>query len=449
MPLLPKWLHSYRFLPRSLVCFALGQFLINLINTAQFLLLNLFLKENGMDDPAIAALSSKRFLATFLLAVPAGLWLRGRPLRRPLIVSGILFPLAALGGLEAARMGWIGWAGASFVAMGFAGLVLHVASLPMSMRLAPPERVSEALSLLFSTWAAAAICGGALASFLQWLGVVSLGPLQITFDVHATLLILTLAGFGASWFFWKLPDAPPRGPKMRAWSVPAQDRKLLARVLVPSVCIAVGAGLSIQFLNLFFSHVHGMSPATYAMIGTLGSVLVLFAGLMVPEVKRRFGWKGAILGVQSLAVVMLLLLGFTEIWSAAAWALPLAVTLFVLRQPLMSMAGPATSELTLAYAGPRNHELVSACQGAIWSGSWWVAALIFQAMRAQDVPYWVIFTATAVLYAIGTGAYLGLIRHVEQQGSGEAGLKSAEAGDRDHQDREQQGEIGKNTEQIE
>ena len=67
--------------------FAAGVFLINLINTAQFLLLNLFLKSRGLDDPAIAALTSHRFLATFFLALPAGLWLRGRPLRLPLLIG--------------------------------------------------------------------------------------------------------------------------------------------------------------------------------------------------------------------------------------------------------------------------------------------------------------------------------------------------------------------------
>ncbi len=74
-------------MPRPVFLFAAGQFLINLITTAQFLLLNLYRKERGLDDPAIAALGSQRFVATLFLAIPAGLWLRGQPLKVPLLIG--------------------------------------------------------------------------------------------------------------------------------------------------------------------------------------------------------------------------------------------------------------------------------------------------------------------------------------------------------------------------
>ena len=114
MPRLPAWLERYRALPRGVHVFAAGQFLINLIQTAQFLLLNLFLKDRGLDDPSIAALTSQRFVATFFLAIPAGLWLRGRPLRWPLILGATLFPLMALASLETVRCGAMTAASACF-----------------------------------------------------------------------------------------------------------------------------------------------------------------------------------------------------------------------------------------------------------------------------------------------------------------------------------------------
>ena len=421
MPRLPGWIERYRTLPRCVVVFVAAQFLINLINTAQFLLLNLFLKNCGLGDPAIAALTSQRFVATFLLAIPAGLWLRGRPLRLPLILGSIGFPLTALAALEASRLGAIPVASACFVAMGFTGLVLNVASLPMVLRMAPPQASSEALSLLFSTWAAASICGGVFASVLQGIGAVELAGHRWVLDEHAALLLLTLAGFGAPFLFARLPDPVPAAPAVRRhWlHVHRADRPLLLRALVPSLCIATGAGLSIQFLNLFFSHVHQLDSARYAAFGATSSVLVLLAGLIVPEVRRRLGWRGTILGVQFVAVVLLATLGLTELWRGAAWALPLAVVLFIVRQPLMSMAAPATSELSMAYVGERNRELMSACNGAVWSGSWWLAARSFEILRAHEIPYWQIFLMTSVLYFLGTVSYLVLIRGVEAAGGSE------------------------------
>ena len=415
MARLPAWLDQYRRLPKGVLLFVGGQFLINLINTAQFLLLNLFLKDSGLDDPAIAALTSQRFVAALFLALPAGLWLRGRPLRRPLLLGSVLFPLTALAALEASRVGALTLASGCFLAMGFAGLMLNVASLPMALRLAPSHQASETLSLLFATWAAASICGGVLSSVLQAIGRIDIGPWHVLLDEHATLLVLTLGGLGAPFLYARLPDPVPADRAARHWlHVQRADWPVLARALIPTLCIATGAGLSIQFLNLFFRSVHQLDAASYSAFGAVSSVLVLLAGLLVPEVKRRLGWRGAILGVQSVAVVLLAALGLTELWKDAAWALPVAVGLFIFRQPLMSMAGPATSELTMTYVGERNRELVSACNGAIWSGAWWLAARAFEVLRSRHIPYWQVFLTTAVLYLVGTLAYLTLIRAVER-----------------------------------
>jgi len=430
MPRLPAWLERYRALPRGVHVFAAGQFLINLIQTAQFLLLNLFLKHRGLDDPSIAALTSQRFVATFFLAIPAGLWLRGRPLRWPLILGATLFPLMALAALETVRCGAMTAASACFLAMGFATLILNVANLPMAMRLAPTHQASEAISLLFATWAAASICGGLVASVLQGIGSIDVGGLQVVFNEYSTLLLLTLAGFGAPFLFARLPDpgtavqAPPHWLHVHRGDLP-----VLLHTLLPTLCIATGAGLSIQFLNLFFDSVFHLSAARFSALGSASNVLVLIAGLIVPEVRRRFGWRGAIIGVQSVAVILLATMGFTELWKHAAWALPVAVLCFVVRQPLMSMAGPSISELTMTYVGERNRELMSACNGAVWSGSWWLAARVFQLLRSRDLPYWQIFLTTSALYLIGTLFYLYLIRIVDRRADHAAPPPAAPAPD--------------------
>ena len=418
MPRVPEWLAKYRLLPKCVLQFAAAQFLINLTHAGQFLLLNLFLKARGLDDPAIAALTSHRFLATFFLALPAGLWLRGKPLRKPLIISAVLFSLTALAALETVQYGQMEAASACFLAMGFASLVLNVANLPMMMRLVPAHQSSEALSLLFATWGAASICGGVMSSILQSVGHFDAGTLHLVFNEHSTLLILTLAGFGVPFLYARLPDPVSAEKSTRHWfHVHRADFPVLLRVLVPSVCIATGAGLSIQFLNLFFSNVYHLESAKYSMFGSVSYVLMFVTGLVVPEVRRRLGWRGAILGVQSAAVVLLAIMGLTELWKDAAWALPVALACFIIRQPLMNMAGPSTSELSMSYVGQRNRELMSACNGAIWSGAWWLAARVFELLRSHHLPYWQVFLTTAALYLVGTYSYSGLIQVVERRES--------------------------------
>lgn len=419
MSYLPRWLQHYGDLPKSVLLFSAGQFLINLINTAQFLLLNLFLKSHHLDDPAIAALTSQRFVATFVLAIPAGLWLRGRCLRWPMIIAAVFFPLTALASLEAVRFDSMSAASWCFLAMGLAGLVLNVASLPMVLRMVRPEKSGEALSLLFATWAAASICGGVLSSILQGIGGIDAFGQHWVLDEYATLLVLTIAGFGAPFLFARLPDPPPESQQVRHWlHMHKEDFPILLRALLPSLVIATGAGLSIQFLNLFFHSVHSVSSSHYSAYGSISNVLVLLTGLMVPEIRRRYGWRGAIIGVQTMAVGLLIVMGLTELWRGLLWAMPLAVGCFIVRQPLMSMAGPAISELTMSYVGERNRELVSAFNGAIWSGAWWLAARVFQVLRSYEVPYWAVFLCTAFLYLIGMLFYLKLIRAMDRRDDG-------------------------------
>jgi hypothetical protein len=354
-------------------------------------------------------------VATFFLAIPAGLWLRRQRLRWPLVIGAALFPLMALASLETVRHDAMTAASACFLLMGFAGLILNVASLPLTLRMVSAEQTSEALSLLFATWAAASIGGGLVSSVLQGIGQLSLFGLTLRFDEYTTLLLLTVAGFGAPFIYARLPDPPPAADTGRHWlHVRRDDFPVLFRALAPGLCIATGAGLSIQFLNLFFSAVHRVEAWEYSAYGTVSNVLVLIAGLIVPEVKRRFGWRGAIIGVQGMAVLLLAAMGLTELWAAAVWALPVAVLCFIIRQPLMSMAAPAISELTMTYVGERNRELMSACNGAIWSGAWWLAARVFQALRAANMPYWVVFIATSVLYLAGVLCYLLIIREMDR-----------------------------------
>ena len=61
----------------------------------------------------------------------------------------------------------------------------------MFLRLVPEEQSSVALSLVFASWAAASVCGGALSTGLQSLGQIDVGGIHVVFNEYATLLVLT------------------------------------------------------------------------------------------------------------------------------------------------------------------------------------------------------------------------------------------------------------------
>lgn len=198
-------------------------------------------------------------------------------------------------------------------------------------------------------------------------------------------------------------DSHARAPAGADWG-------RIARALVPSFIIAVGAGLTIQFMNLFFYAVFGLGFDQFSLLGAGASLLATLAVLGVPRIKARHGYRGSITVSQSLAVLALVGLATTEFAAPAPWALALAVFLYSIRQPLMNMANPMTTELTMYYVGEHNREMTSALTGAIWSGSWFFSALIFGLLRAREVPYAHIFYLTAALYAAGVYGFHLLIR---------------------------------------
>jgi hypothetical protein len=105
----------------------------------------------------------------------------------------------------------------------------------------------------------------------------------------------------------------------------------------------------------------------------------------------------------------------TEWYNHTTIGLVVAMVTFTLRQPLMNMAGPMTSELTLNYVGERNREMISAINASIWSGCWFVSAKIFSVLREAGVAYSNIIFITVGFYIIGVAWYYGLIKAHEKK----------------------------------
>jgi hypothetical protein len=208
----------------------------------------------------------------------------------------------------------------------------------------------------------------------------------------------------------QIPEAKPvfKGSVKADWNI-------IIRALVPTLIIAVGAGFTIPFISLFFANVHGMSTAHINAVNVLASFLVALGALMVPNIKKAIGYKIAIPTTQSFAIIALVLMATTQFYSQLNISVYIAIGCYLLRQPLMNMAGPMTSDVVMNYVGKRNQEIVSALTAAIWSGSWFFSGLFFGILRNQGVIYVNIFLITAVLYSIGVVWYYLLVRDFEKR----------------------------------
>ncbi len=389
-------------------------FLIHLINGAFVLILNIYLRTKGYADDQIAQFNSFRFLGILLFAFPLGIYIKGKALRPFFLASSLLVPACSLFLLLSIESGNETRITIGFLLWGLSFMILSVCGLPYIMRAAPEEVVSEAISLNFSMWSLAAIVSGTIINILSRMGSIEIADhLFILDEFHIMIFIIGLSSLSIL-LVLLMKEAKPRSASshfLNNFKVLRSDYdwKLIRRVLFPNMLIAVGAGLTIPFVNLFFNSVFKLDSEHFSLIGAITAGIVFLSTLVIPIIRRRFGFKVAILIPQSLAIFFLIVLAFTQIASAYSWAIYLAIAAFMLRQPLMNMAGPVTSELGMKYVGPRNQELISAMSSSIWSASWFISSKVFQVLRRMDLEYYQIFFITAGLYAIGVGFYYLLI----------------------------------------
>ena len=191
------------------------------------------------------------------------------------------------------------------------------------------------------------------------------------------------------------------------------DWKIIFKAISPLILISIGAGLTIPFVNLFFNSIFGFTSSTFSLMSSFTAMLVFIFSLLVPTLRKKYGYWMTIVLVQSLAIICLVIMSSTEIYATHTSAVVIAVSAYIFRQPLMHMAHPASNELMMNYVGKNNQELISALSSSLWSASWFISAKIFEWLRLLEFRYFEIFLITAFLYAIGVILYGFLIREYE------------------------------------
>ncbi len=383
-----------------------AEFFIQLIGAAFFLILNIYLAKKGFSDPEIANFISYRFLAVMLLAFPLGIYIKGKPLKPFFMIGGLGVPIVAIVLILLVHYGWYQYLPALFILWGVVFTLFQVCSLPYLMRNTIIENQSHAISLNYATNSFGTIFSGFI--------IFGAGQFMREFDEGKILLGISILGFIGVYYVLKMKVDVVESVKERLqWK--SYDWVLLMKAIFPTLIIAVGAGLTIPFINLFFFHNFQIDSSGFAVIGGIASILVAILSLLVPNLKSKLGFQKGITYVQTIAVIALVVLATTEFFKDYWWGLPLAIMCYWVRTPLMNMAAPMTSELTMNYVGAKNQEMLSAIVAAIWSGSWFFSSQIFRFLKAEGLPYAHIFYITAVLYAFGVFMYSLLIKDYERK----------------------------------
>ncbi|HET6245112.1 MAG: MFS transporter [Bacteroidetes bacterium] len=392
---------QYKKLEKHIFSLIFAELFIQMINSAFLLIMLVFMQKEGYSDHQSADFISYRFLGTLLLAFPMGLFIKGRKIKPVFIFASLSIPIFSLlivYGIHY-HVSWLLYVSQVLWGIGF--LCFQITALPFILRNAKQDTHTEAISLSFATYSFGGISSGVLIFLLS-----TLNP--VFFDEMLILQIIAGLGFISIFFIMRIDieeNITEEPLNLKKLNLGDFDWKIIAKAMFPVFVIATGAGLTIPFIGIFFFNVHGVDSHEFAIYGSISAVLVAIGALLVPQIKARFGYMLAVPATQTVAVLALVVLATTELFAAWALAVPIAILCYVIRQPLMNMAGPMTSEVMMNYVGPKNREITSALTSTIWSGSWYISSRIFKILRENGIAYVKVFMITAVLYGLGIFLY--------------------------------------------
>ena len=409
-------LRSYTNLPRNIHLLFLLEFSLSLIHVAFILILNIYLRKQGFSDPEIASFNSLRFVGALAFALPLGIYIRGKKLKPFFKVASLMVPFTSAMIIEAIHFSIVPMIQLSFLLWGVGMMLMRVCSLPFIIRNTSTDNSTEALSLSAATWSLSTIFSGLLISGLDWISNLKILDYIITFNEYGILWTITLIGMCSYIFSKKINEESYQNDEKRndIFSLHRiYDWKIIFKAISPLILISIGAGLTIPFVNLFFNSIFGFTSSTFSLMSSFTAMLVFIFSLLVPTLRKKYGYWMTIVLVQSLAIICLVIMSSTEIYATHTSAVVIAVSAYIFRQPLMHMAHPASNELMMNYVGKNNQELISALSSSLWSASWFISAKIFEWLRLLEFRYFEIFLITAFLYAIGVILYSFLIREYE------------------------------------
>ena len=409
-------LRSYLDLPRNIHLLFLLEFFLSLIHVAFILILNIYLRKQGFSDPEIASFNSLRFVGALAFALPLGIYIRGRRLKPFFKMASLMVPLTSIMIIEAIHYSMTPLIQLSFILWGIGMMLMRVCSLPFIIRHTTNDNSTEALSLSASTWSLSTMVSGLIISGLVWISNIKLNPDLIKLNEYGILWIITLIGSLSYVFTIQINEDADfnKGKRPGIFSLhKTYDWSMIFKAISPLILISIGAGLTIPFVNLFFNSVFNFNSSDFSLLSSITAMLVFTFSLLVPTLRKKYGYWMTIVFVQTLAILCLVIMSLTEIYASYPYAVIIAVAAYIFRQPLMHMAHPASNELMMNYVGKNNQELISALSSSLWSASWFISAKLFEWLRLLDFRYYEIFLITAFLYVLGVILYVFLIKEYE------------------------------------
>jgi MFS family permease len=298
------------------------------------LLFNFYVLSLGFDEALLGSLITASNLTALLAALPMGYLADILGRKKSLFVSGLLISLSIL-----AMVFWPGEG--MFYAMnvlsGIAQSLAAVTMAPFLMENSAEQERTYLFSFSSGLQMAMASVGNWIGGYLPtWVSrAQAVAPTSSQAYGGALLMVAITATVGLlplAFMQNKHLDRAERSV-FAPLSYAAREPILLGKMILPILITAIGAGLIMPFMNIFFRQVHNQPDPVIGSLFAWGSLAMGIGLLMAPPLAERMGKIQFVVVTQGLSIPFLILLGFSPLFWVSAGA-------YYVRLALMNMSGP-------------------------------------------------------------------------------------------------------------
>ncbi len=342
--------------------FLVGSFFMGFGFSVFWLLFNLYLKEVGYGEGNIGSVIAASSVGTVLIAIPAAIIIDRFRIKYILMIAALLNATALVGQAMSTSLLPLrvmsGLSGAMWT-------VHFIAASPFFMRNSTPDERPYlfGINMALSRFAGfiGALAGGYIPAELAERGVALL------FGYRYTLLSAgILAGIA---LFAYMPIKSKKSTSARLSFSDYFGIKTLAitgKLIIPHFIIAMGAGLVIPFLNLYFLHRFGLESDAIGRIFSFGSLFAVTGFLIGPALAKRMGLIRTVVVTQLLSIPFFLILAFTD-------HLYVAILAFMFRGALMNMAWPMFNNFAMEMVPEQYQAGTNSILSLAWNVAWMVS----------------------------------------------------------------------------
>ena len=362
------------------------------------LLFNFYVVSLGFGTDILGQFITLSSLSTMLFALPMGYVVDKIGRKKSLIAQAIviLLVIAAMALWPGKTLFYV-----ANIIMGMAFTTYSVALGPFLMENSNKDERPYLFSFSQGIQMAAGFAGSWLGGFLPtWVGAYkNVSETSSGAYAGAIFLVSVISLFGLLPLL-RIEKKPKKHTEKREFDpikFIKSNTKLVLKLFSPHLLTALGAGMFVPFLNLYFRQVHNQSDASVGALMAWGSLAMGVGFLIVPPLAERIGKLRLVVITQALSIPFMILLGFSPIFWVSALA-------YYVRVTLMNMSSPIYQNFVYEQIEEKDQATVASLSSIVWSVGWSLSPILSGKWQ-QESGFKLPFTIAIVLYIISITMY--------------------------------------------